>query len=806
MFRSRTRKIFRDLWSRKARTILASLSIFIGVLGVVILVSMGDLLIRQLREDLKEDELAMQQVSVTVPRETAVDNARYIETLEAVPGVMRVEGRAVYPLFWKRPGDEKFEEGFIRAAWEPFGSTQIEPARLTAGGRLPVAGSKEIAIEKRMADQHHLTVGDQLVLRVLSGGSIREETWTIVGVLFQPYTYFGENGFLPNESSVFATYADAQEIVGFTGLSRFYVRYSDFATAEDQADDFEAALAENTPYIATFSFVDDPANNIFLEITQQISGILIALAAVAMVVSGFLVVNIINAIVVEQKRQIGVMKSLGATRWDNVVMYAGAALGYGVIGVIPGVLLGIPLGFNMAAGIAPQANSLIEGFRLSTAGLIVGVVMGLLVPLVAALIPVFLGTRVTILEAMTDLGIASDYGRGLFARVIAALPVPITIRQALSNVNRKKGRLLLTGITLTLAVASFMAVFGIFFSLNEIISSIFETTNYEISVSPSEGQDFEQISSAIRDRIDGVKEVYPGTQLTADIEGYAGGQFGGSSVFISGIDPESDTLKWELEAGTAWQGNPEREGIVLTSSLAGQIDKQLGDRVVMAVAGQKVELEVIGLVSFPFDQAFMEWQQLSRLAGLTLGAPTPNSLLIQMDNVEPTGDQVDAVIDQISELLVAQGVTANFTNQVTAAEESAQQILSIGTIFTVTALVMAAVGAIGLLATLSMAVFERQKEIGVMRSIGAGSLTVAAQFLVEGVLVGVIAWIVGAPLSYVLSQVLAAALPFGITDIKYPPVSLLIGLVGMITVATVSSLWPSISAARKTVSEIIRYQ
>jgi putative ABC transport system permease protein len=927
MFRSRARKIFRDIWSRKGRTALASISIFIGVLGVVILVSMGDLLISQLKEDLKEGELGMQQVSITVPGGTEVDNAAYIQSLEALPGVTRVEGRAVYPLFWKRPGDPEFEEGFVRASWEPFDEMQIEPMRLTSGGRYPVAGNQEMAVEKRMADEHGLAVGDQLVLRVLGGDAPREETWTIVGIVFQPYTYFGETGFLPNESTVFAAYADAQAIVGFTGLTRLYARYVEFGAAEDGADSFEAAISEQTPYVPVFNFVDDPANNIFLEITEQISAILILLAAVAMVVSGFLVVNIINAIVVEQRRQIGVMKSLGATRWDNVLMYAGTALVYGVIGVIPGVLLGIPLGFNMAAGIAPQANSLIEGFRISTAGLVVGVVMGLLVPLLAALVPVFLGTRVTILEAMTDLGISSDYGRGIAARLIGALPLPITIRQALSNVNRKKGRLMLTGITLTLAVAAFMAVFGIFFSLNEIIASFYENTGYQISVTPSEGQNFEQLRAVILDQATDVQDVFPAVQLTVDVEGYANSQFGSSQVIVAGFDPTSDALDLNLEAGTAWEGNPNREGIVLTSSLAQAIDKQAGEKMVIEVAGHKVELEIIGIAEVPVDQGFMEWRQLARLAGLTQGAPTPNqyalpvqvegyngtlpggqavavgfdeqisaflsfdsgvsftpgqpeviistdmaamgeyqvgdeltlglasntgiypivgvfeappqmaaggappdvigifwkdlaalegrdltgeptpnALLVQMEAEDPTADQVDETIDQVSDLLLDQGITATFINQIAQAEESAQQILSIGTIFTVTALVMAAVGAIGLLATLSMAVFERQKEIGVMRSIGAGSMTVAGQFLVEGILVGIIAWIVGAPLSYLLSQTLAAALPFGVTDIGYPPISLVIGLVGILVIATISSLWPSISAARKTVSEIIRYQ
>jgi hypothetical protein len=87
---------------------------------------------------------------------------------------------------------------------------------------------------------------------------------------------------------------------------------------------------------------------------------------------------------------------------------------------------------------------------------------------------VLLGTRVTILEAMTDLGIAVDYGRGPLARLIRVLPLPINVRQALSNVTRKKGRLFLTWMTLTLAVGSFMGVYSVFSSLGDQIDAIFQ--------------------------------------------------------------------------------------------------------------------------------------------------------------------------------------------------------------------------------------------------------------------------------------------------------------------------------------------
>ena len=87
MFKSRGRKIFRDIWGRKARTAMASVSVFIGVLGVVALMSIGDLVTRQLREDKKEHEYPMLEVSLALPGKPETDNAAYIETLETLPGV-----------------------------------------------------------------------------------------------------------------------------------------------------------------------------------------------------------------------------------------------------------------------------------------------------------------------------------------------------------------------------------------------------------------------------------------------------------------------------------------------------------------------------------------------------------------------------------------------------------------------------------------------------------------------------------------------------------------------------------------------
>ena len=278
MFRSRWRKVFRDVWARKSRTAMASIAIFIGVLGVVTLWSSGDLIISQLEKDLRQDDLAMQAVFVSVPSGAKVDNAAYLEALEQFPGVTQVEGRAVRPLSWKVPGEAKFEDGFILATWEPFGQSTLQPVRLIGQGQYPSTGRHEIAIEKRMADKHDLSVGDQIVLRVL-GGEAGEEAWTISGLVFTPYSSFSGTGppAVPSDASIFATFEDAQVIAGFVGFSNFYVRYTDYPTAKEQSDRFYASIAQETPYVPVFNYIDDPAESFFIAQVAGITNIMTAL-------------------------------------------------------------------------------------------------------------------------------------------------------------------------------------------------------------------------------------------------------------------------------------------------------------------------------------------------------------------------------------------------------------------------------------------------------------------------------------------------------------------------------------------------
>ncbi|MDP6452866.1 MAG: ABC transporter permease [SAR202 cluster bacterium] len=387
-----------------------------------------------------------------------------------------------------------------------------------------------------MVDKHGLSVGDQIVLAILGGGP-EGEAWTISGIVFTPYSSFSGAGppAVPSDASIFATFEDARAIGGFVGFSNFYVRYTDFPTAKEQADAFYASIAQETPYVPVFNYIDDPAESFFISQVAAITDIMSALGIIAMVVSGFLVVNIINSIVGEQRRQIGVMKSLGATRWDNFIIYIGIALAYGVIGTIPGVVLGAYFGSMMAQGLDHTASTFVDGFSVSNSGIIVGVVMGLAVPVAPAIVPVFLGTRVTILEAMTDVGISANFHRGLIARAINALPLPTNTKQAFSHVSRKKGRLVLTWLTLTLAFGAFMGIFGLFASTNKEFSNIFDAVGFDAVVVPDERQDLDTLSALISDGVDGIETIHPGVGLSVELQGYVSTQFDTGQLNMKGV-------------------------------------------------------------------------------------------------------------------------------------------------------------------------------------------------------------------------------------------------------------------------------
>ena len=73
----------------------------------------------------------------------------------------------------------------------------------------------------------------------------------------------------------------------------------------------------------------------------------------------------------------------------------------------------------------------------------------------------------------------------------------------------------------------------------------------------------------------------------------------------------------------------------------------------------------------------------------------------------------------------------------------------------IVAIVLAAVGGLGLMGTMSINVLERTREIGVMRAVGAATLAILKLILFEGIFIGAISWLVGALIALPLSKLIS---------------------------------------------------
>ena len=131
-------------------------------------------------------------------------------------------------------------------------------------------------------------------------------------------------------------------------------------------------------------------------------------------------------------------------------------------------------------------------------------------------------------------------------------------------------------------------------------------------------------------------------------------------------------------------------------------------------------------------------------------------------------------------------------------------------ILLVMAILLATVGSLGLMGTMSINVLERRREIGVLRAIGASDGAVIRIFVAEAVVISVIAWagaiVLAQPMSRVMSYMVGmnfAKLPLDyVFDLRALPLWLTIA----ITVAILSSMLPARAAARLSVRETLAYE
>jgi putative ABC transport system permease protein len=124
-------------------------------------------------------------------------------------------------------------------------------------------------------------------------------------------------------------------------------------------------------------------------------------------------------------------------------------------------------------------------------------------------------------------------------------------------------------------------------------------------------------------------------------------------------------------------------------------------------------------------------------------------------------------------------------------------------------IIVALVGGIALMGALSIGVIERTKEIGVLRAVGARSRTILAIFIMEGILQGLMSWLIAVPISLLTTPLLARALGvamFGATlDYQYNWGAVALWFAFILVISTLASIMPANNATRISVRDSLAY-
>jgi putative ABC transport system permease protein len=597
------------------------------------------------------------------------------------------------------------------------------------------------------------------------------------------------------------------------GLSRDYNQLVLLVTGDgsDKAHnqgvaDMVAERIERSGVTVAHTEVPEPGKLPLDSMVRVLLYILAAMGTLALGSSVFLLINTMQALLTQQVQQIGVMKALGARGRQITSMYLAIILIYGLLALLIAVPLGTWIARNALNFMIYLINFQLSDFSVPPRVLVLETAVALLIPLLAGLWPILSGVRITVREAIADYGLGEgDGGSGPIDRLlerVRGLPRPLLL--SLRNTFRRKGRLILTLVTLVLAGTVFMAIVSVRASMTRMVDEVLEFYQFDAVIDLNRPYRVARIESLALS-VPGVAAV-EGVGSTSAYRLRPDGSEG--KIFpVIGAWPGSQMIQPQIAEGR-WLLPEDKNALVVTTYLAqDEPDAGVGDDIVLEIQGRETTWRIVGIMRPPqeWSQAYADYAYLSRV---TRNVGRASSLQVV---TEQHGGAFQAqVAEALEERFDLEGLSVRSTFTVTELRQASGGLFDILITFLMSmAILMAVVGGIGLMGTMLLNVLERIREVGVMRAIGARTDAVVQIFVVEGAIIGLLSWLIALVLAWPLGKVISSTVGGQLVgaELTYtfslPGVGIWLAVALLLSI--VASYFPAQNAARLTVREVLAY-
>ena len=757
--------------------------------------------------------------------------AATLEAIRAVDGVAAAEGGVTgFGQLLDRDGELAASFGAPTIVTNPFRDRVLNTSTYDAG--TPPAASGEMAIDKGTAERLEVGIGDRLALVTPTG----KVDLTISGIFT-----FGRSNSLAGATLVEMPLAQVQQLFDRVGqFDEIDVRGDGGLTQEQLRDRVAGALPPTAQADTARAAAADQAEEVGEGIGFMRIG-LTGFAFVALFVGSFIIVNTFSILVTQRTRELGLLRALGASRRQVLASILGESLGVGVIGSLIGLAGGIALAFLLSLGLSGFLGTDSSTLVISPTALLVPFALGTIITVLAALYPGLRGARVAPLAAMRETDGSGDQGLGrravagsataaagaglvwfgltggqpiaiglgvlvLFVGValllaVAARPLAGAIglpfsrtgtagRLGVANAKRNPRRTASTAAALMIGLALIGGVSTFAASVAASVTDLIDRSVRADLVVQPEGFS-EGFGTDLTARIGALPSAARSTPVRT---GEA--RVDGATRGLTALDSaDTDLMALELTQGSV--GAIDHGEVLVDEDLA----KDEGWRV-----GQQIDVVFArtGPTALRIGGTFAE----NQLAGDLISslATYERSFTSNLDTVALVSakpGQLDQLRQQV-EAVTADNPTVKVQTRAEFQAEQRDQINMVLQIVYVLLALSVVIAVIGIVNTLALSVFERTRELGLLRAVGMHRRQVKRMVRTESVIVAFLGGIVGLATGVVLGAAFVLSLADdGLDRVALPVGQLVAGLVFAGLAGMLAALYPAMKAARMDVLRAI---